>query len=310
MHRKEKIMKTREELLTEIAEIEERIANASGGAAVSVMSERLAYARQELKMCDIPVPKFGIGDRVFFAITNRDVERLPCPDCLSTQKWKVVLPTGQEFETSCQRCGGGYRSSNMPPAPIQILSRPRVESLTVGKIDISTSRSFEGDSLVKYMCTETGIGSGSVYNEAKLYATEEEAQAAGEIEAARQTAEARKEPDQQKIKRISEFTVDNAVMELAWTARWDAWYAYRRLCEEVEDNIKHGGNAQTLKEIIDWESNHREVPDIEEAMKELRAFSETYDWLRPIVEKIDAPLIAMKAAAYKALDIEVSNVVE
>lgn len=56
---------------------------------------------------------------------------------------------------------------------------PCVRSLTIGSIRIDTNDSDP----VSYMCAETGVGSGNIYSEQTLFATQDAAEADAEIKA-------------------------------------------------------------------------------------------------------------------------------
>jgi hypothetical protein len=124
--------------------------------------------------------KYSIGDVVYFATTVVENKRHPCPDCLGTQKWSARSPAGTEYTFACPRCSTAYMANRelslSYPAHVAHATR-----LTIGSIEATSGRTPYGDdSPVRYMCVETGIGSGSVYNEHRLFATEEEARAAAE----------------------------------------------------------------------------------------------------------------------------------
>ncbi len=112
--------------------------------------------------------KFSIGDVVYYASTTTERKQHPCPDCLGTKKWKATSPAGGEYEFACPRCRIGYRADHDLSLDYSIfvaISR----RLTIGSVRTDSSDKTQ------YMCVETGIGSGNLYDESRLFLTENEA---------------------------------------------------------------------------------------------------------------------------------------
>ena len=136
-------------------------------------------------MTPTPTPKYAIGDTVFRARCDERKTTLPCPDCLGTGKWKATSPGGTEVDMDCPRC---KRDNYEASLSLQAWTfHPRTECLTIGRV--STEANRDGSTHVQYMCVETGVGSGSVYREELLHATEPEAREAAEAECAAKQAE-------------------------------------------------------------------------------------------------------------------------
>lgn len=127
--------------------------------------------------------KFSVGDAVYHAWTESEVRRHPCPDCLGSRKWKAVSPAGTEYEFGCPRCGSQYRHDSDLDLAYRVFA-PRASKMTIGSVRTDT-HSKEGN---EYMCLETGVGSGSIYREPRLFHTEAEALAAAEVLSASQNA--------------------------------------------------------------------------------------------------------------------------
>jgi hypothetical protein len=117
--------------------------------------------------------KYDIGQKVYYASTCVEQKQHPCPDCHGTKRWKALSPAGTEYEFDCPRCSTGYRAEDELSLDYAILA-PTVSKLTIGSVRVDT-KPFGRDDQVSYMCVETGVGSGSIYNESKLFLTEEEA---------------------------------------------------------------------------------------------------------------------------------------
>lgn len=226
---------------------------------------------------DLPTPKYRIGQTVWHPQIDRSVEALPCPDCMGAKKWKVVTPAGLEMETPCQRCALSYGRIADLPRPERVVFKASARQLTIGGVRAGTpGMSHYGDNGIEYMCQETGVGSGTVYTEDKLHETEETALAVATIQAGEQTEKVAAQPDQMEARRLDNLTIECAVAKDAHSAKWNAWYAYRRLAEEVQDALDDKGltaaeRLEAIGEHLDWDTRHRDLPDIGKALERLRA---------------------------------------
>lgn len=129
--------------------------------------------------------KFGMGDVVWHAATTTEVKSHPCPDCLGSREWEARSPAGGVFKVACPRCGRGYQSNRALNLSYSVHA-PYVRRLTIGLVRANAG----GDRGHEYMCAETGIGSGSLYYEDRLFATEAEALAHATSMAAMANADA------------------------------------------------------------------------------------------------------------------------
>lgn len=111
--------------------------------------------------------KFNVGDTVYYADCATDRKLIQCPDCLGSAKWKAMLPTGEEETIECPSCKNGYWSCGKIS---EYAVRGEVRTLTIGQVGYEP----EGP---KYMCRETGVGSGQVYREDQLFAIKADADA-------------------------------------------------------------------------------------------------------------------------------------
>lgn len=158
--------------------------------------------------------KYSIGDTVYHASTIVSKKTHPCPDCLGEKVWKATSPAGAEYSFPCPRCSASYNSDRDLMLDYQA-HVPLVSKLTIGSIQVNTANGAY-DEGARYMCHETGVGSGSVYDEARLFETEEEATAVAEIMA----AERDKSSDwivklYDKSLRISDYQLSDARTKLA-----------------------------------------------------------------------------------------------
>ena len=112
-----------------------------------------------------PQPKYSKGDKVFAADVEWREERITCVECEGTGQWAVKTPKGTEFEIKCQSC-----RERTDCHVICMKATPVALKRTIGSIRIDTNSEHP----ISYMCDETGIGSGSIYIEGKLYTDENE----------------------------------------------------------------------------------------------------------------------------------------
>jgi hypothetical protein len=122
--------------------------------------------------------QFSVGDVVWHAGTTTERKQHSCPDCLGERRWKAIAPSGCEYEFRCPRCAASYQS-NRELSLYYTAHVPHVSRLTIGSIQFNSNAS-SWDSGERYMCHETGVGSGTVYDGAKLFETEEAARDAAE----------------------------------------------------------------------------------------------------------------------------------
>jgi len=125
--------------------------------------------------------KYSIGDVVYYASCTTSKKQHPCPDCLGSKKWKAISPAEKEYTFPCPRCDARYKSEREISLDYTTFD-PMVTKLTIGRVKASESP-MDYDYPATYMCNETGIGSGSNYNELKLFESYEEAFAAAEKQA-------------------------------------------------------------------------------------------------------------------------------
>lgn len=195
----------------------------------------------------LPTPKYKKGDVVYYIEKTTIEHRPPCPDCQGTKLWAVKTPAGEEFNVSCPRCGGGY---GVPPLRYWEPSFTIIPR-TIGLIKINDW----SDTPVSYMCTESGIGSGSVYYEKDLFADKDVARDVGNIwlEEAKIEYAAKKETQHNaRAKELSVRTFVNAKIEEAQQAQQDSESKLRNLLYALNDeacsNFYDGSYNTIIKE--------------------------------------------------------------
>lgn len=178
----------------------------------------------------LPVPKFTIGDHAFCGRVESTKRERECPDCKGTKKWKCTTPAGEEFQIQCPRCTNSYGV----PQLHYYEAAARIDALTIGSVRIDTS-AIEGET-VAYMCHETGIGSGSIWYENRLFATREEAEAQAAIEVAEFQSKMDTDPTwsgNKTQREMSFYTLENAKIAEAEARRSKAERTFENLSRVV-----------------------------------------------------------------------------
>lgn len=130
----------------------------------------------------IPKPKYDIGHRVFVGTSEYMAELITCPSCLGSRVCKVTAASGDEWDAPCGECTDGWLSTGKKKVHAY---RPLVRSLTIGSIRIDT----EDKAPVTYMALETGVGSGSLWDEADMSPDYETAMSVAQARAAKASAD-------------------------------------------------------------------------------------------------------------------------
>jgi hypothetical protein len=114
--------------------------------------------------------KYSEGETVYFASTVSEKRKHDCPDCLGKKEWGVTSPSGTDYTFQCPRCAAPYMHNSSLSLAYQAYV-PSAQKLTIGSVQFNTATTA-WDKGARYMCYETGIGSGAVYNEEALFYTE------------------------------------------------------------------------------------------------------------------------------------------
>ena len=114
--------------------------------------------------------KFKINQKVY-AVSSKSVSRrehVKCAVCNSTGKIKIV---GKDNDYNCPVCRGEMKT--VYDGFEYVISYPKA---SIGKVQIEEyAARYDEKSRVTYMLKETGVGSGTIWREERLFATEEEA---------------------------------------------------------------------------------------------------------------------------------------
>lgn len=124
--------------------------------------------------------KFNIGDKVYLIRNKAERRFVECKACAGSGK----LDGKDGIKYDCSLCHG--RCGNYEYGNIKWVVE--IHNLTIGKIDISFTCSTGIEGMIgnnyksqkeykeRYMCEETGIGNGAVYDFEYLFKSEEDAQ--------------------------------------------------------------------------------------------------------------------------------------
>ena len=189
------------------------------------------------------LPKFNIGDTVWLSDTHIERKQRDCPDCLNTRKWHVISPAGVEYDFACPRCKSGYKSYTDISLDYSEAT-PIVRKLTIGSVQFNSLEK----SRFKYMCVETGVGSGYVYDEERLFPTEEQAEYDARVRAAASNVNI--EWVAETMKRTAEF----CDYELTNARIKDVGYkltSYRVKLLNLFDDIRDCETIEEVQKIID-----------------------------------------------------------
>ncbi|MDI3563525.1 hypothetical protein [Bradyrhizobium sp. Arg816] len=219
--------------------------------------------------------KFSIGETVYHAGTTTEKRRRPCPDCLGSKKWETTSPAGTKYTFDCPRCAAQYQSERDLALDYAQFA-PCVSPLTIGSIQYNTAKGSY-DEGARYMCRETGIGSGSVYSETDLFASEAEALEAAKAKADVQNVETPWVVVQyNKSLRLSDYQLSNAILELA----------------KDEKSRAHS----LLWNISDLFGRIEEAADKEEILEAVEDYK-NYDWQRDKDKIAPSHMDAMSGAS-------------
>lgn len=111
--------------------------------------------------------KFNLGDEVFVINCYSELVKTKCPICNGN---KFINIKGRQFKCPNKDCYDGYLHHR------EDRKWHIAYNSFVGNIKFEVYRDYGGIE-ISYMIDQTGIGTGSVWRENTLFATEEEAQA-------------------------------------------------------------------------------------------------------------------------------------
>ncbi len=244
--------------------------------------------------------KFVIGQTVWAATTTSTRGKWPCPDCHDTQRWLAKTAAGEEIAVQCPRCTG-YSSNNLPRLVYQKVETS-VHTLTIGSIQMDTAA--RDGKIYRYMCAETGIGSGQIHYEGDggmgLYDNKSAAENAAEAMRVAEQAAWDSKPSALEAAAYAELPL-NVALEFKWHRDiYDSWAKARYYKEGIEKVLDEDDpdvktledKIWALKDAIDerpWLREHP-VQTLINAAKNVTPRSGAYDSVWAAVEALEAPL--------------------
>lgn len=178
---------------------------------------------------------FDVGDTVWYATTHQTTGQHPCPDCLGERKWVAHSPAGTDYEVACPRCADQYMSNRTLNLKY-IWHEAAVTKLTIGLIRANAD-TWEGPPKHEYMCHETGVGSGTIYKEASLFATEQAARDAAKLNADLANTDVNGWAAKQyaDTARFCDYQINDAAVKAAESALTQLGYRVQYMLEDLKE---------------------------------------------------------------------------
>lgn len=179
--------------------------------------------------------KFNVGDVVWRPHARQIDITHPCPDCLGLGKWQAISPGGRGYLFACPRCSR-WASSDARIGLMDSRWEPHASRLTIGSVG------FSPEDGPRYMCVETGIGSGNVYYEHDLFESEDAAMTAAkaecEINAAKRAEDRAKNPSRWANNlEVRQYQMDLALVEDTEQRMRRFGYKVGDLLDEIGDEL-------------------------------------------------------------------------
>jgi hypothetical protein len=210
--------------------------------------------------------KFQIGDVVHFATTVEEVGQLPCPDCRDTRKWQAISPGGRGYTFACPRCSNRYASHHELSLRFNE-HKPCARRLTIGSIRYDSS---DAECPVSYMCVETGVGSGSIFPERRLFTLEADAiaHASAMAQVCNQRAAKNGHLYHGNLE-VCDYQLDLALVRVRDATISDLKWSIDDLCNDFADALVEGEDA--VATVTTWLSKQgRSIEEANPAVKFVR----------------------------------------
>ena len=148
--------------------------------------------------------KFDIGDTAYLGRADWREHRVECPSCKGSGWWTVVAHSGDlgHWQVTCQVCKDYHIWDDTARGRGTVKQSGReavVSEMTIGSIQVNT----HDDRETRYMCVETGIGTGTIWSEEDLFHTRDEAIAHALQEVQDNLPEALKKDDERNDRKLT-----------------------------------------------------------------------------------------------------------
>jgi hypothetical protein len=214
--------------------------------------------------------KYSVGEKVWLASTTTETKQHPCPDCKDTRQWNATSPAGDKFTFACPRCSASYSSFDDMSLKYQA-HVPLVREMTIGSIRYDSHEwPHRAEPPTSYMCCETGVGSGSIYREDRLFMTESDALKHAEVLAniADKTSEWIGKR-YNKTLQISDYQLSSAALKIAQDEQSKArsfFYNISDLFESIKDADDKDAILEAVEEYRRWHLE-RDVASVDRSPK-------------------------------------------
>lgn len=125
--------------------------------------------------------KYNLKQVVYNAYCENTPYSIACSDCDGTGYWELA---NKDKKVGCHTCNKEGSWHTTPGKITMYKYFPRVNELTIGQIQATVGHSPQ----IRYMCKETGLGSGTLWNEKSLTDDKLKATEAAKVLAEKQNA--------------------------------------------------------------------------------------------------------------------------
>jgi hypothetical protein len=178
------------------------------------------------------MPKFKVGDQVWWAKCRWESIRIPCPTCFGKLKVKLILGNDDEVILPCHGCAPGYESPRGYIEEYHYLSEP--ELICISGMDIE----IHGDKeTVRYNSSQCS------YDEEDLFSEQTEA-------LDKSKDKKRKLDEEQRTK--AEYIKKKVHKDFSWNAHYHMGEAKRlRKTAEYHDKMAVVCKSKSKKELME-----------------------------------------------------------
>lgn len=181
---------------------------------------------------------FKVGDTVYVYKIEHVRVPVPCPDCKDTRTWTVTTKAGDTWDVTCPRCNGAKYDFQQPH---RLATKLEVLPAVVSEVTIRQRKHYNADEIGTWIDYNLKQDKTSIHRRNDgVFATEEDARAAGEAEMVRDLTKD-KQRWQEKRERVAKYasaTVLDAVMGKGFQAKRDIEDKLEKLKEGFLEAIK------------------------------------------------------------------------
>ena len=187
----------------------------------------------------LPVPKFKIGDTIYWPTTKTEHVVYDCPDCGGSAVWHVKTAK-TEFDVPCQRC----RSyGKQPPRTLTAMRyMPVVKSMVIAAIKAERNSEPSQWSRAQTVTYHEKHNTGWSVEEHKALASEVEALAIAEEMAAAENVKLDKRADEIRTREIAALDLTDALAAIESDTRRAAERKYEKAITEITEMPDHWYN--------------------------------------------------------------------